>query len=104
MNLQKMMKQMQKMQAEMLKAQEALAQKTVVGTAGGGAVTVTANGHQQIVSIKIDPAAVDPGDVEMLEDLILAAVNDALKKSQEMASAAMAEVAGGFNLPGLPGF
>ena len=68
MNVQKMMKQVQKMQAEMAKAQEALGEKTVEATAGGGVVTVTANGHQQILSIKIDPAAVDPDDVEMLED------------------------------------
>jgi len=103
-NVQKMMKQVQKMQAEMVKIQEALATKTVEGTAGGGAVTVTANGHQQIMAIKIDPAAVDPEDVEMLEDLVLAAVNDALKKSQEMASQAMAQVTGGLSIPGLPGF
>lgn len=99
-----MMKQVQKMQAEMAKAQEALAEKTVEATAGGGAVTVTANGHQQILSIKIDPAAVDPDDVEMLEDLVLAAVNEALRRSQEMAAEAMAQVTGGLNIPGLPGF
>lgn len=104
MNVQKMMKQVQKMQAEMAKAQEALAEKTVEATAGGGVVTVTANGHQQILSIKIDPAAVDPDDVEMLEDLVLAAVNEALRRSQEMASEAMAQVTGGLNIPGLPGF
>src|SRR5690606_24212365 len=103
-NVQKMMKQVQKMQAEMAKAQEALAEKTVEATAGGGAVTVTANGHQQILSIKIDPAAVDPDDVEMLEDLVLAAVNEALRRSQEMAAEAMAQVTGGLNIPGLPGF
>lgn len=104
MNVQKMMKQVQKMQAEMAKAQEALGEKTVEATAGGGVVTVTANGHQQILSIKIDPAAVDPDDVEMLEDLVLAAVNEALRRSQEMASEAMAQVTGGINIPGLPGF
>lgn len=104
MNMQKMMKQVQKMQAEMMRVQQELGEKTVDGTAGGGAVTVTANGHQQIVAIKIDPSAVDPEDVEMLEDLVLAAVNDALKKSQEMASSAMAQVTGGLSIPGLPGF
>lgn len=104
MNVQKMMKQVQKMQAEMAKAQQALGEKTVEASAGGGVVTVTANGHQQILSIKIDPTAVDPEDVEMLEDLVLAAVNEALRKSQEMASEAMAQVTGGFNIPGLPGF
>jgi len=102
--MQKMMKQVQKMQAEMMRVQQELGEKTVDGTAGGGAVTVTANGHQQIVAIKIDPSAVDPEDVEMLEDLVLAAVNDALKKSQEMASSAMAQVTGGLSIPGLPGF
>lgn len=104
MNVQKMMKQVQKMQAEMMKVQEALAEKTVEGSAGGGAVAVTANGHLEIVAVKIDPAAVDPSDVEMLEDLVLTAVNDALKKAQEMASEAMAQVTGGLGLPGLPGF
>lgn len=104
MNVQKMMKQVQKMQAEMAKAQEALGEKTVEATAGGGVVTVTANGHQQILSIKIDPAAVDPDDVEMLEDLVLAAVNEALRRSQEMATEAMAQVTGGLNIPGFPGF
>lgn len=76
-----LMKQAKKMQEEMMKAQEALGEKTVEGFAGGGAVTVVANGHKQIQSVVIRPEAVDPDDVEMLQDLVLTAVNDALKKS-----------------------
>ena len=87
MNMQKMMKQVQKMQAELKRVQEELATKTVEGTAGGGVVTVIVNGHQEIQEVKIDPAVVDPEDVEMLEDLILAAVNDGLRKAQEMSAA-----------------
>lgn|SRR5690554_1660479 len=104
MNMQKMMKQVQKMQAEMAKTQEALAEETVEATAGGGVVTVVVNGHQEVQSIKIDPDAVDPEDVEMLEDLVLAAINEGLRKSQEMATEAMTKVTGGINIPGLPGF
>jgi len=102
MNMQKMMKQVQKMQAELKRVQEELASKTVEGTAGGGVVTVVVNGHQEIQQIKIDPAAVDPDDVEMLEDLILAAVNDGLRKAQELSAAEMQRVTGGLNLPGMP--
>ncbi len=80
--MQKMMKQVQKMQAQMAKAQEELKDKTVEAAAGGGVVTVTANGHKQVIDIKIDPEAIDPEDAEMLEDLVLAAVNEALKKSR----------------------
>lgn len=104
MNMQKMMKQVQKMQAEMAKAQEALGEETVEATAGGGVVTVVVNGHQEIQSIKIDPSAVDPEDVEMLEDLVLAAVNEGLRKSQEMATEKMSKITGGLSIPGLPGF
>lgn len=101
MNMQKMMKQVQKMQADMAKVQEQLGEMQVEASAGGGVVTVAFNGHQQMLSVKIDPAAVDPEDVEMLEDLILAAVNEGLRQSQEMASQAMAKVTGGLKLPGL---
>jgi len=104
MNVQKMMKQVQKMQAEMAKAQEALAHETVEASAGGGAVTVVVNGHQEVQSIKIDPSAVDPNDVEMLEDLVLAAVNEGLRKSQELAAEKMSKITGGLGIPGLPGF
>jgi DNA-binding YbaB/EbfC family protein len=81
-----MMKQAQKLQSKMMRMQEELAGKTVETTAGGGMITVVANGAQQIVSIQIEKEVVDPDDVEMLQDLILAAVNDALTKSQEMVS------------------
>jgi DNA-binding YbaB/EbfC family protein len=94
------MKQAQKLQSRMLKLQEELADKTVETTAGGGMIKVVANGRQQVVAITIDPEAVDPGDVEMLQDLILAAVNDALTKSQEMVTAEMSKLTGGMNIPG----
>ena len=96
-----MMKQAQKLQSQMLKLQEELAQKTVESSAGGGMVTVVANGRQQIVSIKIESEVVDPEDVDMLQDLILAAVNDALAKAQEMVSSEMGKLTGGLNIPGL---
>ncbi len=96
-----MMKQAQKLQSQMLKLQEELAEKTVESSAGGGMVTVVANGRQQILSIKIENEVVDPEDVDMLQDLILAAVNDALTKAQEMVSAEMGKLTGGLNIPGL---
>ncbi len=96
-----MMKQAQKLQTKMLKLQEELAEKTVETTAGGGMVKVVANGKQQIVSLQIEKEVVDPEDVEMPQDLILAAVNDALTKSQEMVSAEMGKLTGGLNIPGL---
>ena len=96
-----MMKQAQKLQSKMLKLQDELAEKTVETTAGGGMIKVVANGRQQIVSISIDKEVVDPEDVEMLQDLILAAVNDALTKAQEMVSGEMSKLTGGFNLPGM---
>jgi len=99
-NMNKMMKQMQKMQAQVAKLQEEMGERTVEASAGGGVVKVTANGHQEIVSIKIDPAAVDPEDVEMLQDLILAAVNEALHQSQEMVTSEMAKITGNMRLPG----
>jgi hypothetical protein len=96
-----MMKQAQKMQAKMMKMQEELGEQTVEATAGGGMIKVVANGKQQIMSIEIEKEVVDPDDVEMLQDLVLAAVNDALAKSQEMVSAQMAKITGGMNIPGL---
>lgn len=96
-----MMKQAQKLQSKMLKLQNELAEKTVETTAGGGMIKVVANGRQQVVSISIDKEVVDPEDVEMLQDLVLAAVNDALTKSQEMVSGEMSKLTGGFNLPGM---
>jgi hypothetical protein len=96
-----MMKQAQKLQSKMLRMQEELASKTVETSAGGGMVNVVANGAQQIVSIKIEKEVVDPDDVEMLEDLVVAAVNDALKQSQEMVSSEMGKITGGMKIPGL---
>ncbi|MGI6711285.1 MAG: YbaB/EbfC family nucleoid-associated protein [Bacillota bacterium] len=100
-NMQKMMKQVQKMQADMARIQEELATRMVEASSGGGVVTVTANGKQEVVAIKIKPEAVDPDDVEMLEDLLLAAVKEALKKSQDMATQEMSKVTGGLKVPGL---
>jgi DNA-binding YbaB/EbfC family protein len=97
----KMMKQAQKLQADMLRLQEEMAEKTVETTSGGGMVKVVANGRQQIVSIEIEKEVIDPDDVEMLQDLILAAVNDAIVKSQEMVSDGMSKLTGGMNIPGL---
>jgi len=100
-NMNKMMKQVQKMQAEMMKMQEELGSRTVESTAGGGVVRVTANGKQEILSIEIKPEAVDPEDVEMLQDLILTAVNGALNESREMVAREMSRLTGGLNIPGL---
>ncbi|CCO08539.1 YbaB/EbfC family nucleoid-associated protein [Desulforamulus hydrothermalis] len=100
-NMNKMMKQVQKMQQEMARMQEELANRTVEATAGGGAVKVVASGRQEIVSIAIKPEAVDPEDVEMLQDLLLAAVNEALRQSQEMVAKEMSKLTGGLSIPGL---
>ena len=100
-NMGKMMKQAQQLQTKMMKMQEELAGRTVEGTAGGGMIKAVANGKQQVVSITIDEEVVDPEDVEMLQDLILAAVNDALNRSQEMVSSEMGKLTGGMNIPGL---
>jgi DNA-binding YbaB/EbfC family protein len=96
-----MLKQAQKLQAKIFKLQEEMAGKTVETTVGGGMVKAVANGKQQLVSIKIDPEVVDPNDVQMLEDLVVAGVNDALKKAQEMVSEEMTKLTGGFKVPGL---
>ena len=96
-----MMKQAQKMQAQIMKIQEEMGERSVEASAGGGMVTVTANGKQEILSIRIEPEVVDPEDVEMLQDLVAAAVNEALKKAQEMMAEEMAKVTGGMQLPGL---
>jgi DNA-binding YbaB/EbfC family protein len=85
----------------MLKMQEELAGKTVESAAGGGMIRVVANGRQQIVSIRIEKEVVNPDDVEMLQDLILAAANDALAKSQEMVASEMSKLTGGLNIPGM---
>jgi nucleoid-associated protein EbfC len=99
-NMNQMMKQVKKMQEQMMKAQEELASKTVEGTAGG-VVTVVANGQKKIVSIVIKPEAVDPEDVEMLQDLVLTAVNDALNQADELANKDMGKFTGGMKIPGL---
>ena len=96
-----MMKQAQKLQARMLKMQEELAEKTVESAVGGGMIKVVANGRQQIVSIRIEKEVVIPEDVEMLQDMMLAPVNDALSRSQEMVSSEMGKLTGGLKLPGL---
>ena len=96
-----LMKQAQKLQTKMLKLQEELADKTVETTSGGGMVKVVANGKQQVVSIEIEKEVIDPDDVDMLQDLILAAVNDALTKSQDMVSSEMSKLTGGMNVPGM---
>jgi DNA-binding YbaB/EbfC family protein len=100
-NMSGMMKQAQKLQKKMLKMQEELATKTVEATAGGGMVKVIANGSQKIEAITLEPEVVDPEDIEMLQDLILAATNDALNKSQEMVSSQMGKLTGGMNIPGM---
>lgn len=98
-NMAGMMKKVQKLQAEMTKMQEELKKKTIDVSAGGGAVKVTISGEKQIKALKIDPSAVDPEDVEMLEDLISAAVNEALKKVDDMMTQEMGKLTGGLNLP-----
>jgi len=96
-----MLKQAQKLQSKIFKMQEEMAERTVETSVGGGMVKAVANGRQELVSIKIDPEVVDPEDVQMLEDLVVAAVNDALKKAKEMVSEEMTKLAGGFKIPGL---
>jgi DNA-binding YbaB/EbfC family protein len=96
-----MMQQIQKLQQDMMQAQEALGQETVTVTAGGGAITVVITGHQQVESIQIDPEVVDPEDVEMLQDLIVAAMNEAVEKSRELAAERLSGLTGGLNIPGL---
>jgi DNA-binding YbaB/EbfC family protein len=91
----------QKMQREMLKIQEELAKETVEATAGGGAVKATMTGQQKLVSVTLDPEVVDPEDVEMLQDLVVAAVNDALTRSQELQAKRLSVLTGGMKLPGM---
>ncbi len=98
-NMGNMMKKVQKLQAEMAKMQEELKGRILESSAGGGAVTVVITGEKQIQSIKISPTAVDPADVEMLEDMIVAAVNEALKKVDDMTAQEMGKLTGGLNLP-----
>jgi len=100
-NMGNMMKQVQKMQADMARMQEELKEKTVEATAGGGAIRVVASGAKEIKEIKIKPEVIDPEDVEMLEDLMLACVNEALRKADEMVMKEMSKITGGMSLPGL---
>ncbi|MFW6035415.1 MAG: YbaB/EbfC family nucleoid-associated protein [Halothermotrichaceae bacterium] len=101
MNMNKLMKQAQQMQAKMAKMQEELEDKTVEASAGGGVVKVVVNGKQELLDIKIDPDAVDPDDVEMLEDLILAAVNEGMREVSDMVNEKMGKLTGGMNIPGM---
>ncbi len=96
-----MLKQAQKLQSKMAKMQEELSEKTVEASAGGGMVKVVANGQHQVVAIEIEKEVVDPEDVDMLQDLIIAAVNDALTRAQEMISSEMSKITGGLNIPGI---
>lgn len=98
-NMGNMMKQVQKMQKEMLKMQEELQQRVLEATSGGGMVRAEVNGKKEVVSITIEPEAVDPDDVEMLQDLILAAVNEGLRMVDEMTAQEMKKLTGGLNLP-----
>ena len=101
MNMQEMMRQAQKMQKKMQKVQEEAASKTVEGTAGGGMVKVLASGRGEIVSVVIEKEVVDPEEIEMLQDLIVAASNQALSRASEMMKEEMGKVTGGMNIPGL---
>ena len=94
-------KQVEDLQNKLAEAQQALENQTIAGTAGGGAVTVVMTGHQKVVSVTLDSQVVDPEDVEMLQDLIVAAVNDAVDKSHELASQSMGGLTAGLNIPGL---
>ena len=100
-NMQAMMKKVQKMQAEMAKMQEELKKRTIETSVGGGAVTVVVTGKKELQSIKINPDAVDTEDMEMLEDMIISAVNDGLKQIDEMTEKEMAKITGGMKLPSM---
>ena len=100
-NMQKMMKQMQKMQRDMEKMQAEAAEKTVEASVGGGAVTVTVSGNQEVKAVKINPDAVDLDDFELLEDMVMAATNEALEKSKDMVAGELSKLTGGMNIPGL---
>jgi DNA-binding YbaB/EbfC family protein len=102
-NMAGIFKQAQEMQAKMSQVQEELAQKTVEASSGGGMVKVTVNGQLVVSSVKIDPSVVNPQEMEMLEDLVLAAVNEGLRRAREMAAEEMSKVTGGLKIPGLTG-
>jgi len=96
-----MLKQAQRIQAQLARIQEEMAQKTIEASSGGGMVSVVVNGKQEVISIKIEREVVNPDDIDMLQDLILAAVNEGIRKSQEMVSEEMRKLTGGLNIPGL---
>ncbi len=96
-----MLRQAQELQAKLVKAQQELAEATVEGSSGGGAVKVTVTGQQKILSVKIAPEAINPDDAELLEDLVLTAVSEAIAKAQELAAERMNKITGGLNIPGL---
>lgn len=100
-NFGNIIKQAQQMQAKMARLQEELAKRTVEASAGGGMVTAVVNGRNELVSLKIEKDVVNPDDVEMLQDLIVAAINEGVRKAQEMATAEMSKITGGMNIPGL---
>jgi DNA-binding YbaB/EbfC family protein len=102
MNIAKMLKQAQQMQAKLAETQAELAEKTIEASVGGGKVKVVANGAGDVLSIKIDPQVVDPQDVEMLEDLVLTAVKQAIDDAKKMAGSEMGKLTAGLNIPGLP--
>ena len=101
MNMNQLMKQAQKMQQQMAQMQEELSEKTLEVSSGGGAVKVTVNGEKKILDLVISPDVVDPDDVEMLQDLVMSAINEALRQIEESVSSQMSKVTGGLNLPGL---
>lgn len=100
-NMNNMMKQVKKMQEQMEKAQQDIEEKEFESTSGGGVVSATVNGKKEVIAIKIDPDVIDPEDSEMLEDLIIAAINDAMKKADEYSGQTMGKLTGGLNIPGL---
>jgi len=102
-NMGQLMKQAQQIQTKMAKLQEDLGDKTVEASSGGGMVIAVANGRQEVLSIKIEPEVIDPDDAEMLQDLIMAAVNDALTRAKDMVNEEMGKLTKGMNIPGMPG-
>lgn len=102
MNMQEMMKQARKMQEQLAAAQESMKDVTVDASAGGGMVKASVNGDLELVSVTIDPDALDPEDVDLLQDMIVAAVNEAIRGVSEVASKQMSSISGGLNIPGMP--
>jgi DNA-binding YbaB/EbfC family protein len=102
-NMGQLMKQAQQIQTKMAKLQEDLGDRTVEASSGGGMVMVVANGRQEVLSIKIEREVIDPDDAEMLQDLIMAAVNDALTRAKDMVNEEMGKLTKGMNIPGMPG-